>query len=299
MNESKSELILAVLGMLLLLIFSIVMLIEANVYMTALTVVGTIATTSAAIATYLSASAAKESANIASRALDNQIQESILNNKPEIISLNKYVELKFNNFNDKPHLCNWDTQDYDLQDRLFVKQVQLPIANVGKNFAKDIEIRWELNGFEESVAEMKNLKPTLKKFYTTLDFQIKEGQSFKGLRIFETFSNMENGFLSIDEFRIDNFEIEKIPFLKNGEEAFINIPTSYVIFYNILISIFHLEWRKVNKHPLLNLNIKYRDVDNRLYEDTFILGITKMQIGHSNFIYERNSKFDLNLIKRI
>ena len=298
MNNNKLELILAISGMSILLIFTIVMLIEANVYMTALTIVSTFATTIAAIATYHSASAAKESAKIAGIALENQIQDSILNNKPEIIPLNKYVELKFDDLKGKPHLCNWDTHNYDLEDRLFIEQVHLPIINVGKNFAKDIEVHWELEDFEQSISEMKKLIPCFKTFYNILEFKIREGISFNGLIILHTYAKMENGFVSGDEFRIDNLGIERLQILKSGEEININIPTSYVIFYNILVSIYHTEWRKLSIHPKLKLKIMYRDLDNRLYESNFKLGISKMQIGHTNFVGERNAKFNLVTINQ-
>ena len=247
------------------------------------TIIGTLGTVSAAIAAARSAFIAEENTKLTKESVSIQQDLIEMESKPILIINNKSFETltKFSDAHKAIHEKNWETNEYTILKDSFSKNVTINLINLGKGYAKDIEITWEIVNFENLI-QVLNTKDT-SEFYEELNIKIKEGKRAPFIYLTGSTTRIiaEDGFSSVRETMFTEYYLKSIRkeiyvyLAGNQNSCRIALPSCFICLVNLLSCLKLKDSMAIEKDdlPFIKMKISYKDSKEENYNDEYTIKI--------------------------
>lgn len=250
-----------------------------------ITIIGTIGTVTAAIAAARSAMIAEENTRITKASFILQEEKAKVEIKPMLVINNKKFEIKLSTDETAniAHEKNWETNDFSIKEGGLSHDVTLDLINLGKGYAKDIEIRWKLIDYERIIDFLNNGNKG--KFYEKFDMSLKKKKEREYINILcstqgpvsvDGFSSSSS--IGLSQYYLKSPKLEKHVYLAGNQNSLkIALPNTFVCLINIYncLEINLAKRFEIHEFPKISMYIKYKDPNENEYLDKFIIKIDK------------------------
>lgn len=264
-----------------------------------ISIFGTVGTIMAAFIALATTKEARNSTKINEKLMELQYEEARKKDLPTLLILDKEFEVIFESDKNMFHNLNWDHPELLLDDKRLRPNVTMNMINVGKGFAKELILEWKLINFKESIEKLMEKKSITR--VSEINDVLFTGDMFNNeiLRVY--YANQKSA--GSDDYIFKDFPIQQINYIQNnGSLVKVDIPNAYIILFNLII-MNQASIRQVEEvFPMLNLKVRYQDVNDKEFENEFIISIknysTGFKFGPNNRTHSANLKLGSTKINK-